>query len=81
MTFEKNIGPRERIARLSVGALAFSLLLLTSSRVAQGVLGVVGIAGLTTGATRYCPLNQALGINNYPPRQTSLEQQTSHALQ
>ena len=59
--FKKNMGNKERISRLAVGTIAVGLAASRKLPVAaNALLGVVGLAGLVTGATQYCPVNQAL---------------------
>ncbi len=59
-----NVGSKERIARIGLGLLAGGVAVSGSvSGWVQGILGVVGLAGLATGITRYCPVNQMVGYN------------------
>lgn len=59
-----NVGPRERVARLLVGA-ASGVAALALPRLGwwRLPLGLVAVSGIVTGATGYCPANQALGID------------------
>jgi hypothetical protein len=56
-----NVGPTERIARLAIGAAAGVAAMQTRGW-PRAVLATVAVSGLTTGTTRYCPVNQALGL-------------------
>ncbi|MFE5322829.1 DUF2892 domain-containing protein [Paenibacillus sp. NPDC056579] len=54
-----NVGRTEQAIRIAVG----------SGIVAAGIVnkswwGLLGVAPIITGATRYCPLNAALGMNH-----------------
>jgi hypothetical protein len=59
---KQNVGSTERFARLALGAAA----LAAASR-AEGwqrvALAGIGISGISTGLTRYCPINEALGVD------------------
>lgn len=56
----RNVGSTERYARLAAGVAA-----AVAAWKARGwqrtALGTVAAAGLGTGLTRYCPINQAVG--------------------
>ncbi|MFD0713498.1 DUF2892 domain-containing protein [Paenibacillus sp. GCM10027626] len=54
-----NVGKTERVIRISIGAIIVLVGLYYRSW-----WGLVGLAPIITGATRYCPLNTLLGINN-----------------
>lgn len=56
-----NVGSTERYVRLGLGAVALGAMPFVRSRVARILLGAVASSGLSTGITRYCPINQALG--------------------
>ncbi len=64
----RNVGSAERVFRLGAGiAASAAALLLPELRGLRIPLTIVGFAGLFTGTTRYCPINQAFGIDNYTP--------------
>lgn len=66
---KRNVGNRERYARIGVGILSgVGAIFLPASNAVRVLLGVIGLGGLGTGASRYCPVNQALGIDNYGRR-------------
>ena len=56
-----NVGSRERYVRLGLGLAALGAMPFVRSRVARALLGAVATSGLSTGLTRYCPVNQAIG--------------------
>jgi hypothetical protein len=56
----RNVGSTERYARLALGAAAGAAALRTSGW-QRATLGAVAAAGLGTGLSRYCPINQAIG--------------------
>jgi hypothetical protein len=59
-----NVGPADQKMRLGAGAtLLAAAALAPVGRNARIALGAIGVAALLTGATRYCPVSQALGIN------------------
>jgi len=62
-----NVGPRERIIRLAsgmaLGAVAAGRPMAAWKRIA---LGAVAAVEVITATTRYCPVNQLLGIDNCP---------------
>jgi len=63
-----NVGPKERVARIGAGVVAGGV--AVSGLVplwGQVLLGIVGVTGLATGVTRYCPANQLLGYNGCAP--------------
>lgn len=63
---KRNVGRIERVLRLSTGiAAGAAALLVEDLGVWRIPLGIVSVAGLATGTSRYCPINQALGIDNY----------------
>jgi hypothetical protein len=61
-----NVGPTERTLRLGAGTAALLVLPFVRSRWASALLGALATSGITTGLSRYCPLNDALGIDNAP---------------
>ena len=59
-----NVGRTEQTIRLVTGgALLTAAALAPLGRGWRIGLAVLGVAEIVTGATRYCPINQALGIN------------------
>lgn len=58
----RNVGPTERYARLAIGAAA-AIGAARAHGWQRTLLSSIAGAGLTTGFTRYCPVNQALGVN------------------
>jgi hypothetical protein len=56
----RNVGSTERFVRLGVAAIA-AIAAARASGWPQAALRVLATAGLTTGLTRYCPVNQAIG--------------------
>ncbi len=64
MRIKINVGPRERLIRYGVGISA--LLAALSPRVGgwRWLLGAIGVANVVTAATRYCPTNTLLGVDN-----------------
>jgi hypothetical protein len=59
-----NVGRTEQKFRLSAGAaLVAAAAFAPVSRNWRIALGILGTAELITGATRYCPISAALGIN------------------
>lgn len=59
-----NVGRTEQMARLALGAAA-GVLALGARGWQRGALCGVSTAGFLTGLTRYCPVNEALGVDNY----------------
>jgi Protein of unknown function (DUF2892) len=58
-----NVGRKERIARLAVGAIAGAAAMRAHGW-QRGALCGVSTSAFLTGLTRYCPLNAAMGIDN-----------------
>lgn len=58
-----NVGPRERLARLAIGAVTGAAALRAHGW-QRSALCAASTAGFLTGLTRYCPLNAAMGIDN-----------------
>ncbi|MBW5448783.1 DUF2892 domain-containing protein [Cohnella sp. CFH 77786] len=54
-----NVGNTERILRISAGVI-----ILAAGIAARSWWGLIGAAPILTGATRYCPANALLGIDN-----------------
>ena len=62
---KSNVGPRERVFRISVGSIAVAgAALLPQLRGWRWLLGAWGLANITTALTRYCPSNQLTGVDN-----------------
>jgi DUF2892 family protein len=57
-----NVGRKERIVRLAIGAAAGAAALRARGWQRSALCGV-STSGFLTGLTRYCPMNAALGIN------------------
>lgn len=56
----RNVGSTERYVRLGAGIAAAAAAARTSGW-SRAALGTAATAGLATGLTRYCPINQAVG--------------------
>lgn len=54
-----NVGKTEQAIRITVGAAIVGWGLCSKSW-----LGLLGLAPIITGVTRYCPANAVLGMNN-----------------
>ncbi|MDF2653395.1 MAG: hypothetical protein K0Q73_9200 [Paenibacillus sp.] len=54
-----NVGRTEQVIRISIG-----ILILVAGLAFESWWGLIGIAPILTGLTRYCPANALLGINN-----------------
>ncbi|MCZ8517614.1 DUF2892 domain-containing protein [Paenibacillus filicis] len=54
-----NVGNTERIVRISIGSA-----IVLAGLYYKNWWGLIGVAPIVTGAVRYCPLNEALGISN-----------------
>lgn len=68
MDLKRNVGPRERVVRLGGGiAAGAAAMLLPELGLLRIPLGLLGFIGLATGSSRYCPVNEALGIDNFTP--------------
>lgn len=62
---KSNVGPREQIFRITVGAAALTgAALLPKLRGWRWLLGTWGLANIATALTGYCPSNQLTGIDN-----------------
>lgn len=74
LIMKRNVGVRERYGRIGVGVLSgVGAIFLPAGTVVRAALGIIGLAGLGTGVTRYCPANQILGIDNYGGAETEKE--------
>lgn len=56
----RNVGPIERYARLA-GGIAAGIAASRAQGWQRAALSTIAAAGLTTGVSRYCPINQAFG--------------------
>jgi Protein of unknown function (DUF2892) len=56
----RNVGSTERFVRIGV-ALVAALAAARASGWSRAALNTLATAGLTTGLTRYCPVNRAIG--------------------
>ncbi|WP_274471509.1 DUF2892 domain-containing protein [Bacillus sp. 3255] len=54
-----NVGDREQVLRIGIGSA-----IVLAGAYYKKWWGLIGIAPIVTGVTRYCPLNAALGISN-----------------
>jgi DUF2892 family protein len=70
---QHNVGSTERYARLAAGVAAAAAAARTTGW-QRAALGAVAIAGIGTAATRYCPINQAVGRNSPEADVSPLEQ-------
>lgn len=68
----RNVGSTERYVRLGAG-IAATAAAAQSSGWQRAALGSVAAAGLATGLSRYCPINQAVGREAFHD-QSPLEQ-------
>jgi hypothetical protein len=59
-----NVGEGERLARLVLGTAAATAAFISRGGVKKPLLAGLGLFGILTAATRYCPVSHALGINN-----------------
>lgn len=59
----QNVGPKEQMARLAIGAAAGAAALRAHGW-QQAALCSVATAAFITGLTRSCPVNEMLGINS-----------------
>jgi hypothetical protein len=81
---KKNVGSKERYGRIAIGAVSGLAAGFAPMGFAARVgLFLLGLAGLGTGISRYCPINQWLGIDRYHPQPEpeikSLEEQQKKA--
>jgi hypothetical protein len=74
MLIKCNVGIRERQVRFAAGVAAVVGAYVTPNPVMKSILGVLGLFGLSTGATRYCPVNQMLGVRHCQPAYRSVRQ-------
>jgi hypothetical protein len=59
-----NVGRTEQMARLALGTIA-GVVALGTRGWQRGALCGISTAGFLTGLTRYCPVNEALGVDHY----------------
>jgi hypothetical protein len=74
MLIKCNVGIRERQLRFVAGAAAAVGAYYAPEPMSKTALGVLGLFGLLTGMSRYCPLNQAFGIRHCQPAYRSMRQ-------
>lgn len=60
----RNVGSTERYLRLAAGVAAGAAAARTSGW-QRAALGTVAAAGVSTAATGYCPINQAIGRDSF----------------
>ncbi|MBI3621600.1 MAG: DUF2892 domain-containing protein [Nitrospirae bacterium] len=60
---KQNVGMVDRIFRFGVGFLCLALFFATDQLVWKVVFGIVGVAGLLTAVTAYCPISAWLKID------------------
>jgi len=61
-----NVGRTEQALRISVGAA-----IVLAGLYYRKWWGLIGLAPIVTGSTRYCPLNSFLGIDNCKAESTT----------
>ncbi|MBA2939740.1 DUF2892 domain-containing protein [Paenibacillus sp. CGMCC 1.16610] len=54
-----NVGKTEQVLRIAIGSA-----IVVAGTYYKKWWGLIGIAPIVTGTTRYCPLNAVLGISN-----------------
>lgn len=60
-----NVGSKERYVRIGIGLLSGVVALtLVKSRKTSLLLGMAAASGIETGLSRYCLINEVLGIDN-----------------
>lgn len=69
-----NVGKQERVFRFLSGIAATSLAFMSKSPSMKVLAGGIGAMGLATGITRYCPINQLLGVDRCQPAFRSVTQ-------
>lgn len=62
MNMKMNVGPNEKYMRIGMGIFAAAIIPFVRSGWAKSLLGMAATSGIATGVTRYCPINQALGL-------------------
>jgi hypothetical protein len=68
------VGKQERVFRF-LGGIAASVLAFKSQNPGiKALASTIGLMGLATGVTRYCPLNQLLGVDRCQPAFRSVSQ-------
>ncbi len=65
MHFQVNEGPADRIARLVIGVVALGVAAVASGPLFVGALAV-GLIGVVTGLTGFCPNYVPFGISTLP---------------
>jgi Protein of unknown function (DUF2892) len=61
---KSNVGEGERLVRFALGAAAATGALAAQNGAIKPMLAGLGVFGILTALTRYCPVNHALGINH-----------------
>lgn len=74
MLIKCNVGIYERQLRFAAGLAAGYAAYRAPDPITKALLGVLGIFGIGTGATRYCPVNQLLGVRHCQPAYRSVRQ-------
>jgi len=65
MGMRKNVGAMEGKLRMGAGVCALIALPFARATWAKALLGTIATSGLATGASRYCPINEAMGVNRF----------------
>lgn len=60
---EKNVGGLDRFFRFSVGFLSLGIAFAAGDWILRVVFGLVGLIGVGTALTGFCPINRILGLN------------------
>jgi hypothetical protein len=61
----RNVGGYERVARLGIGTAGAIAAFSAINPVAQAAFAVLGLMGLTTGISGYCPITRSVGWDTY----------------
>ncbi len=61
----KNVGAMEGKLRMAAGICALVAFPFVRGAWAKALLGTIATSGLATGASRYCPINEAMGVNRF----------------
>ncbi|PZE19551.1 YgaP family membrane protein [Paenibacillus xerothermodurans] len=69
-----NVGNTERIVRMSIGGA-----IMLSGLYYRRWWGLLGLAPILTGAFRYCPANNMLGLDNCQRKNTNIAMTNSPA--
>jgi len=60
---KQNVGGVDRIFRFGVGFLCLALFFVNDELAWKMIFGIVGVAGLLTAVTGYCPISDLLKID------------------